>query len=64
MMWDGTHILTLNNGYHIWTHSENTGAKEDLLCLHGGPGDTHEVYERFGQELKDSGVTVHTYDQL
>lgn len=62
--WDGTHILTLNNGYHLWTHSENTGAPEDLLCLHGGPGDTHEVYERFGRELKDLGITVHTYDQL
>ncbi|MBD5805531.1 proline iminopeptidase-family hydrolase [Limosilactobacillus walteri] len=63
-MWDGTHIMTLNNGYHLWTHSENTAGSEDLLCLHGGPGDTHEVYERFGLELKPLGVTVHTYDQL
>ena len=32
--------------------------------MHGGPGDTHEVYERFGLELKSLGITVHTYDQL
>ncbi|GGI62453.1 proline iminopeptidase-family hydrolase [Limosilactobacillus caviae] len=63
-MWDGTHIMTLNNGYHLWTHSENTTGREDLLCLHGGPGDTHEVYERFGLELESLGITVHTYDQL
>lgn len=63
-MWDGTHIITLENGYHLWTRSENTEANEDLLCLHGGPGDNHEVYERFGRELKGLGITVHSYDQL
>ncbi|MFC6202881.1 proline iminopeptidase-family hydrolase [Lactiplantibacillus nangangensis] len=59
-----TRILTLKNGYHIWTHTNNLGGKTKLLCLHGGPGDTHEVFERFGPELADLDIEVTMYDQL
>ena len=59
-----TRILTLKNGYHLWSHTFNLGGKDKLLCLHGGPGDTHEVFERFGQELKDLDIEVTIYDQL
>ena len=41
-MREGTTILTLDNGYHLWTHTDNVGGKIRLLCLHGGPGGNHE----------------------
>lgn len=64
-MKQGTTILTLDNGYHLWTNTQGSGDIH-LLCLHGGPGGTHEYWENFAQELKKQGldVTVHMYDQL
>ncbi|MBM6863033.1 proline-specific peptidase family protein [Ligilactobacillus aviarius] len=62
-MRQGTHIITLDNGYHIWTHTEGQGDIK-LLCLHGGPGGNHEYWENFGEELADLGVEVTMYDQL
>lgn len=64
-MKQGTTILTLDNGYHLWTHTQGTGSIH-LLCLHGGPGGTHEYYENFAQHLAGQGlaVQVHMYDQL
>jgi proline-specific peptidases, Bacillus coagulans-type subfamily len=61
----GTTILTLDNGYHLWTNTQGTGDIH-LLCLHGGPGGTHEYYENFAQKLAEQGlkVQVHMYDQL
>lgn len=62
-MKQGTTILTLDNGYHLWTNTQGEGDIH-LLCLHGGPGGTHEYWENFGEELADLGVQVHMYDQL
>ena len=63
-MREGTTILTLDNGYHLWTHTDNVGGKIRLLCLHGGPGGNHEYYENFAEKLKDIDVQVTMYDQL
>ena len=57
-MREGTTILTLDNGYHLWTHTDNVGGKIRLLCLHGGPGGNHEYYENFAEKLKDIDVQV------
>ncbi|UQS84097.1 proline-specific peptidase family protein [Bombilactobacillus thymidiniphilus] len=62
-MKQGSHILTLDNGYHLWTRTVGQGDIK-LLCLHGGPGGTHEYWENFGEELADLGVEVTMYDQL
>ncbi|MGO1455890.1 MAG: prolyl aminopeptidase, partial [Lacticaseibacillus paracasei] len=35
-MKQGTTILTLDNGYHLWTNTQGEGDIH-LLCLHGGP---------------------------
>ena len=59
----GTKIITLDNGYHLWTHTEGQGDIQ-LLCLHGGPGGTHEYYENFAEKLAPLGVQVSMYDQL
>ncbi|WP_028983866.1 proline-specific peptidase family protein [Sporolactobacillus terrae] len=64
-MKQGTTIVTLDNGYHLWTNTQGTGDLH-LLCLHGGPGGTHEYYENFAQKLAEQGLSiqVHMYDQL
>ncbi|MGX5376722.1 proline-specific peptidase family protein [Ligilactobacillus sp. LYQ135] len=62
-MREGTKIITLDNGYHLWTHTSGQGDIK-LLCLHGGPGGNHEYWENFGEELADLGVQVTMYDQL
>ncbi|TGA98510.1 alpha/beta fold hydrolase [Sporolactobacillus shoreae] len=58
-----TKILTLKNGYHLWSHHEGKG-KIKLLCLHGGPGMTHEYFDHYADSLSELGVEVYTYDQL
>jgi proline-specific peptidases, Bacillus coagulans-type subfamily len=62
-MKQGTTIITLDNGYHLWTNTQGHGDIK-LLCLHGGPGGNHEYYENFGEKLADLGVQVTMYDQL
>ncbi|MBW1605274.1 proline iminopeptidase-family hydrolase [Lactobacillus sp. Sy-1] len=61
----GTKIITLDNGYHLWTHTSGTGPIH-LLALHGGPGGNHEYWEDTAEQLKKQGldVQVHMYDQL
>lgn len=59
----GTTILTLNNGYHLFSRKVGEGPIK-LLCVHGGPGGTHEGFENFAPHLNDMGVEVYMYDQL
>lgn len=64
-MKQGTKIITLDNGYHLWT---NTQGEDDihLLALHGGPGGNHEYWEDAAEQLKKQGLNVQVtmYDQL
>ncbi len=64
-MKQGTTIITLNNGYHLWTNTQGQGDIH-LLCLHGGPGGNHEYWEDTADQLEKQGlhVQVHMYDQL
>lgn len=64
-MKQGTTIITLDNGYHLWTNTQGTGDIH-LLALHGGPGGNHEYWENTAQQLAKQGlnVQVHMYDQL
>ncbi|PWG00048.1 proline-specific peptidase family protein [Levilactobacillus bambusae] len=64
-MKQGTTILTLDNGYHLWSRTQGEGDIH-LLALHGGPGGTHEYWEDTAEQLKKQGlnVQVHMYDQL
>lgn len=56
-------IITLKNGYHIWTQTQGHG-KNKLLCLHGGPGSNHELFENYGEMLEKYDIQVIMYDQL
>ncbi|PBQ24390.1 prolyl aminopeptidase [Levilactobacillus brevis] len=64
-MKQGTTIITLDNGYHLWTNTQGTGDIH-LLALHGGPGGNHEYWEDTAKQLAAQGlnVQVHMYDQL
>jgi len=52
-------------GFRTWykTVGECSGNKRPLLCLHGGPGFSHDYFEPF-EALADSGRQVIFYDQL
>ncbi|MFC6253947.1 proline iminopeptidase-family hydrolase [Secundilactobacillus hailunensis] len=62
-MQQGSRIVTLDNGFHLFTRTVGTG-KVNLLCVHGGPGGTHEEFENFAEHLKAHHVRVSMYDQL
>ncbi|WP_283678339.1 proline iminopeptidase-family hydrolase [Lentilactobacillus sp. Marseille-Q4993] len=62
-MFEGSKVLTLKNGFHLFSRTVGTG-KVNLLCLHGGPGGTHEEFENFAEMLGPDKVRVSMYDQL
>ena len=64
-MQTGTKIITLDNGYHLWTNTQGEGDIH-LLALHGGPGGNHEYWEDAAEQLKKQGLNVQItmYDQL
>lgn len=62
-MHEGSRILTLENGFHLFTRTVGQG-EVNLLCVHGGPGGTHEEFENFAAGLEDQHVRVSMYDQL
>ena len=64
-MKQGTKIITLDNGYHLWTNTQGEGDIH-LLALHGGPGGNHEYWEEAAEQLKKQGLNVQVtmYDQL
>lgn len=64
-MKQGTKIITLDNGYHLWTNTQGEGDIH-LLALHGGPGGNHEYWEDAADQLKKQGLNVQVtmYDQL
>jgi proline iminopeptidase len=61
----GTKIITLDNGYHLWTNTQGEGDIH-LLALHGGPGGNHEYWEDAAEQLAKQGLNVQVtmYDQL
>ena len=64
-MQTGTKIITLDNGYHLWTNTQGEGDIH-LLALHGGPGGNHEYWEDAAEQRKKQGLNVQVtmYDQL
>ncbi|ETY75682.1 proline iminopeptidase-family hydrolase [Lactiplantibacillus fabifermentans] len=59
----GTNAISIGSNYHLWTRTTGTGPTK-LLCLHGGPGGTHEIFENFAAKLAPYHVQVTMYDQL
>ena len=57
-MQTGTKIITLDNGYHLWTNTQGEGDIH-LLALHGGPGGNHE-YTRQAVRSSASSTSLPT----
>jgi proline iminopeptidase len=56
-------VSVFNGKYKVFTQKEGSGPTK-LLVLHGGPGNTHEYFENFPENLTQFGITVYYYDQL
>lgn len=50
-------------GYQTYYRVVGDGDKTPIVCLHGGPGSTHNYFEVL-DELADSGHPIIMYDQL
>ncbi|MDR2661159.1 MAG: proline iminopeptidase-family hydrolase [Lactobacillaceae bacterium] len=57
-------IITLKNGYHLWSHTQGKGNSIKIITVHGGPGETNEVFENFDNYLVPNDIEVTRYDQL
>jgi proline iminopeptidase len=56
-------IISLSNGFHVWTRRIGDSPIK-LLILHGGPGSSHEYLDIFKDYLPPTGVEIYFYDQL
>ena len=56
----GTKIITLDNGYHLWTNTQGEGDIH-LLALHGGPGGNHEYWGRHCRTTKKTRLRRPSY---
>lgn len=57
-------IVTLKNGYHVWTRKEGNGPIK-IFLLHGGPGMDHAYLEPFSDYIKKHpNIEIIYYDQL
>ncbi|MDJ1469241.1 proline iminopeptidase-family hydrolase [Xanthocytophaga flava] len=56
-------ISVYKGKYKVFTQKVGTGSIK-LLLLHGGPGQSHEYFENFPENLKNQNVTIYYYDQL
>lgn len=56
-------IITLKNGYQIWTRATPQSGTP-VLMLHGGPALSHKQFIGFEENLTQHGYQLFFYDQL
>lgn len=59
-----TEIISLDNGYHLWSRTDGVGNKTKMIAVHGGPGNTNESFEIMSQYLEPLDIEITRYDQL
>lgn len=60
----GVKLIPVYQGkYKVFTQKIGNG-KIKLLLLHGGPANTHEYFENFPDNFKNTGIEIYYYDQL
>jgi proline iminopeptidase len=60
----GIRMLPVVKGkYKVWTKRIGSGPVK-VLCLHGGPGFSHEYLEALESFLPEAGIEMYYYDQL
>ena len=57
-------ITTPKGEFQVWTKKVGDNPTMKVLLLHGGPGNTHEIYEVFEKHFPDAGIEFYYYDQL
>jgi proline iminopeptidase len=60
----GVQMITLKEGYKVWTKRIGNNPKIKVLLLHGGPALTHEYMECFESFFPQAGIEFYHYDQL
>jgi proline iminopeptidase len=60
----GVKMITLKEGYKVWTKRIGNNPKIKVLLLHGGPALTHEYMECFESFFPKEGIEFYHYDQL
>ncbi|MCI1881042.1 MAG: proline iminopeptidase-family hydrolase [Sporolactobacillus sp.] len=63
MVSEGSHIIEIDGGFHVWTRKIGDSPIKVLL-VHGGPGMSHEYFEPFEDVLPPKGMEIYFYDQL
>jgi proline iminopeptidase len=58
-----TSFVQLKEGYKIFSQNWGTG-KIKILFLHGGPGNSHEYFEIFKEQLPLDKYSLYVYNQL
>jgi len=59
----GVRMITLREGYRVWTKRFGDSPMKVLL-LHGGPAATHEYFECFESFFPQADIEFYEYDQL
>lgn len=60
----GIQMITLDNGYQVWTKRFGNNPTMKVLLLHGGPAMTHEYMECFESFFPKANIEFYEYDQL
>ena len=60
----GIQMISLKEGYNVWTKRFGNNPKIKVLLLHGGPALTHEYMECFESFFPQAGIEFYHYDQL
>ena len=57
-------ITTAKGTFNVWTKRVGNNPKIKVLLLHGGPGNTHELFECVDGYFPKEGIEYVYYDQL
>ena len=57
-------ITTTKGTFNVWTKRVGNNPKIKVLLLHGGPGNTHELFECVDGYFPKEGIEYVYYDQL
>lgn len=60
----GVQMITLKEGFRVWTKRFGNNPTKKVLLLHGGPAMTHEYMECFESFFPQADIEFYAYDQL
>ncbi len=60
----GIQMVSLKEGFKVWTKRHGNSPTMKVLLLHGGPAMTHEYMECFQSFFPKANIEFYEYDQL